>query len=202
MAPTATPRPPSVLGHAILQLLTRSTASGYDLKKRFYSSVGHGWHAYDTQIYRELKALESGGYVTGEVAQGRSGPQRRLYSITEKGTLSLQEWLTSDLDVNKFKDEFSLRVWTADQFPEEGFVEFVTTAKRQWEEALEHQRISLQVLTDQYGDPDGSAPGDVYGRQLAIDYSIHATEAKIHWAERALRVDRYRSRDAVGSARA
>lgn len=192
MTPTATPRPPSVLGHAILQLLTRNTASGYDLKKRFFSSVGRGWHAYDTQIYRELKALESGGYVTGQVAQGRSGPQRRLYTITDLGRHSLRDWLTSELDLNKFKDEFSLRVWTADNFPDGQFEAYLEGAKRQWEEALDHQRVSLQVLVDEYGDPDGSAPGDVYGRQLAIDYTISVTEAKLRWADRALRVSRNR----------
>ena len=68
---------PTILGHAILQLLSRNTASGYDLKGRFHGSVGHGWHAYDTQIYRELRSLEKEGFVAGRMAPGRSGPQRR-----------------------------------------------------------------------------------------------------------------------------
>lgn len=189
-------RPPSVLGHAILQLLTRNTASGYDLKKRFFSSVGRGWHAYDTQIYRELKSLESAGYVTGKVAQGRSGPQRRLYTITDLGRESLREWLCSDIDVNKSKDEFSLRVWTADMFPDGAFLPYLEAAQEQWQESLAHQKTSLQVLVDEYGDPDGPAPDDVFGRQLAIEYSISITEAKLAWARRALKVMQHRGSEA------
>jgi PadR family transcriptional regulator AphA len=181
-------RRPSVLGHAILQLLTRNAASGYDLKKRFFSSVGHGWHAYDTQIYRELKSLEAAGFVTGKVAQGRSGPQRRLYSITASGRESLIEWLTSDLDLTKTKDELGLRVWTADLFPSEAFEEFISKAREQWQESLDHQRTSLRVLVEEYGAPDGWAPDEVFGRQLAIDNVIAVTEAKIAWADRTLKV--------------
>lgn len=192
MAQPADSRRPSVLGHAILQLLTRNAASGYDLKKRFFSSVGHGWHAYDTQIYRELKSLESGGFVTGKVAKGRSGPQRRIYTITELGRESLTEWLTSDLDVSKYKDEFSLRVWTADLFPDRTFEALLENSQRQWQTSLDHQRLSLQVLIDEYGAPDGGAPAEVFGRQLAIDATIAVTEAKLAWIDRTLRIMRNR----------
>lgn len=188
MSLPAESRRPSVLGHAILQLLTRNSASGYDLKKRFFSSVGHGWHAYDTQIYRELKTLEAAGFVSGKVAQGRSGPQRRLYTITEAGRESLSEWLTSDLELTKIKDELGLRVWTADLFPPGAFEEFIAKARGQWEASLEHQRTSLRVLREEYGPADGWAPDEVFGRQLAIDNVIATTEAKIAWADRTLKV--------------
>jgi PadR family transcriptional regulator AphA len=182
----------SVLGHAILQLLTRNAASGYDLKKRFFSSVGHGWHAYDTQIYRELKTLEASGLVTGKVAQGRSGPQRRLYSITDLGRESLSQWLISDLDLTKTKDELGLRVWTADLFPSDTLEEFIAKSRAQWQEALDHQKTSLRVLIEQYGAPDGWAPDEVFGRQLAIDNFIAITEAKIAWADRSIKIIRNR----------
>lgn len=190
--PEESRRATSVLGHAILQLLTRNAASGYDLKKRFFSSVGHGWHAYDTQIYRELKTLEASGLVTGKVAQGRSGPQRRLYSITELGHESLSDWLISDLDLTKNKDELGLRVWTADLFPPGTLEEFITKSRTQWQESLDHQKTSLRVLVEEYGSPDGWAPDEVFGRQLAIDNVIAITEAKIAWADRTIKVIRSR----------
>ena len=51
-----------------------------------------------------LESLEAAGFVSGKVAQGRSGPQRRLYTITETGRESLSEWLSLDLDLTKIKD--------------------------------------------------------------------------------------------------
>lgn len=185
-------RKPSVLGHAILQLLTRRAASGYDLKKRFFASVGRGWHAYDTQIYRELKSLEDNGYVSGRVAKGRSGPQRRLYEITQEGTDSLLDWLVSPLELSKFKDEFGLRVWTADLFPPGEFEDFVVAAREQWRQSLDHQRAALENLNSEHGPPE-SCPPAVVGRQLAIEQTIAITEAKIAWSDRAVRIARSRT---------
>lgn len=182
---------PSVLGHAILQLLSRNTASGYDLKKRFHSSIGHGWHAYDTQIYRELRSLEENGYVVGETAKGVGGPQRRLYSITDKGADSVVAWLTSPVDVGKTKDEFALRTWTADLFPEESFADYVSSARDQWAEQLVHIKMSLRILTEEYG-PETESPDHVVGRQLAIEFSQALTEAKIQWADQTLKSMRRR----------
>ena len=191
---------PNVLGHAILQLLARSPASGYDLKARFYASLGQGWHAYDTQIYRELKRLEEGGYTAGRVVPGRSGPERRLYAITPAGLESLRAWLASPIDLDKVKDEFALRVWTLDLFPDGAAEKYLTAARDAWQEALEHQRMSLRVLRETNGDPDGTAPENVYGRQLGIEYAITVTEARIAWAERALKVVRNRARLAAETA--
>src|SRR5262245_35426264 len=87
--------PTSALGSAILQRLQRSPMSGYELKKRFASSVGFGWRAYDTQIYRELKALESAGLIAGRADRGGRGPERRIFALTELGYRALLEWLES-----------------------------------------------------------------------------------------------------------
>lgn len=178
----------SVLGAAIVQLLVRNPASGYDLKKRFFASVGHGWHAYDTQIYRELKNLESAGLISGRVVKGRSGPERRLFTVTDAGRAALVDWLVSPLDLDKVKDEFGLRLTTADLFPPGELKAFIASARKQWAESLDHQRMSLRVLINEHGDPDGSAPATVFGRQLAIEQIIATTEAKIAWADRALKV--------------
>src|SRR5687768_15357911 len=93
-----TAAPTSALGSAILQRLQRAPMSGYELKKRFASSVGFGWRAYDTQIYRELKALESAGLVAGRADRGGRGPERRIFSLTDSGQQALQAWLESPLE--------------------------------------------------------------------------------------------------------
>lgn len=179
---------PSLLGHAILQLLSRGPASGYDLKTRFHASLSHGWHAYDTQIYRELKSLEERGFTTGRVAKGRSGPERRIYTITQRGLDALAAWLASPIDLDKVKDEFTLRVWTADLFPHGAFEEYLRAAREHWRTALQHQKTALQVLIAEHGEPDGAAPATVFGRQLGLEFTIATTEAKLAWIDRALKV--------------
>lgn len=182
------PSTPSVLGFAILQLFSRMPASGYDLKDRFQSSLGRGWHAYDTQIYRELKRLEAGGYTTGEIVKGRSGPQRRLYTITPFGLEALREWLSTRLDLSKTKDEFQLRVWTLELFQPGQAEEFLIRARQEWRSALQHEQAALRTLNDSYGDVDDGSPDAIFGRQLAMELTIALTKARLKWIERALKV--------------
>ena len=179
---------PSVLGYAILQLVSWMPASGYDLKDRFHSSLGRGWHAYDTQIYRELKRLEAGGYTTGEVVKGRSGPQRRLYTITPRGLEALREWLSSPLDTTKMKDEFLLRMWSLSLFRPGEAEEFFERARQEWRSALKHAQEALRTLNDSYGEPDGESPDVIFGRQLGIELTIAMAKARLKWIERAMKV--------------
>lgn len=185
---------PSVLGFAILQLFSRMPASGYDLKERFQSSLGRGWHAYDTQIYRELKRLEAGGYTTGEVVKGRSGPQRTLYTITPRGLQALQVWLSTPLDFTKMKDEFLLRVWTLELFPPGEAADFLMRARQEWGSELQHEQASLRTLNDSYGEVDDGSPDTIFGRQLGIELTIAMTKARLKWIDRALKVLETRAR--------
>ncbi|MDR7083255.1 DNA-binding PadR family transcriptional regulator [Arthrobacter ginsengisoli] len=185
---------PSVLGFAILQLFSRMPASGYDLKERFQSSLGRGWHAYDTQIYRELKRLEAVGYTTGEVVKGRSGPQRKLYTITPQGLQALQAWLSTPLDFTKTKDEFLLRVWTLELFPPGEAVDFLLRAQHEWRSALQHEQAALRTLNDSYGEVDDGSPDAIFGRQLGIELNIAMTKARLKWVDRALKVLETRAR--------
>src|SRR5438045_110502 len=107
----------SLLGNAILQRLEATPMSGYELKKRFSSSLGYGWRAYDTQIYRELKALEAAGLVSGRAEKGDRGPDRRIYSVTDAGRAVLVAWLQSPLDDTWYKSELTLRIWSMHLIP-------------------------------------------------------------------------------------
>jgi len=198
MTKDTTETTPSVLGFAILQLFSQMPASGYDLKDRFQSSLGRGWHAYDTQIYRELKRLEAGGYTTGEVVKGRSGPQRRLYSITAKGLSALQEWLVAPLELTKSKDEFMLRVFTLELYPEGEAEAFLQLARREWQSSLQHAQAALRALNDSYGAVDEGSPDKVHGRQLGLELTIALTKARLKWLDRALKVLEIRKAASAG----
>ena len=66
----------SLHGYLILQQLNRMGFSGVD-------------HA---TLYRELRRLESQGFVVSEWETGESGPARRVYRITDAGEEMLRGW--------------------------------------------------------------------------------------------------------------
>jgi PadR family transcriptional regulator, regulatory protein AphA len=190
---------PSVLGCAILQLLSREASSGYDLKKRFSESVGRGWHAYDTQIYRELKVLDGLGLVSGERVKGGAGPQRRVYTITEDGLAALTAWLASPIDVTKIKNEFVLRIWTADLFPPGELERMLLMIQDQLESTLAREIAVRDRLVDQFGPPEVTDDETAFGRMLCVEHDIAVARTRLLWAERALTVARIRDKQRARS---
>lgn len=99
------------LRYALLGLLARERLTGYDLTKRFDSTVGFFWSAKHSQIYPELAALTKEGLVTFEVVTQTSKPNKKVYTITDDGRSALAQWVGSDGDKRSVKDPLLMRVW-------------------------------------------------------------------------------------------
>jgi PadR family transcriptional regulator AphA len=101
------------LRFAVLGLLNYSAMNGYDLNKMFEDSIDHFWHASMSQIYRELNALEAGGFLTSEVVYQQEKPNKRIYQITPEGKAAFERWLKDipESPVKNTRDEFSLRLF-------------------------------------------------------------------------------------------
>ena len=102
------------LSDAILVLLTEQPMSGYDLAKRFDTSIGFFWTADHPQIYRELGRLKERGHVTvDEVAQsGR--PNKLVYTITPSGLTALNAWSQMRSPPPPIKDDLLVRFYALD----------------------------------------------------------------------------------------
>ncbi len=77
----------------LLGLLTIEPMSGYDLGQLIRISVGHFWRESYGQIYPNLKRLAAEGLVTAKTERQKGKPDRRVYSITNKGREQLATWL-------------------------------------------------------------------------------------------------------------
>jgi DNA-binding PadR family transcriptional regulator len=86
--------------YAILGLLNYTDMHGYRIKEHVEKNFGHMWSANFGQIYPNLKDLEKDGLIAMlEVAPSDDGgPQKKLYSITEKGLDEFSRWLSESPD--------------------------------------------------------------------------------------------------------
>lgn len=184
---------PSLLGCAILQRLAREPRSGYELKRVFTTPIGYGWRAYDTQIYRELKALEQQGLVQGQIEPGRGGPQRRVYEPTLRGLQALRDWFESPLDETAQKSELTMRVWSIDMFPPGALEPLISTQRQQMKKQLEHMAGRREELRKEYGPPEVAADPAAVGRLLVLEHDMEMTQLKLRWLERVEAVMAIRS---------
>ena len=159
--------PNAATPNAVLGLLSfGQELSGYDLKKwadhslRFFF-----WSPAISQIYSELRRLESLGYVTSRVVAKDDTRSRRLYRITEEGRAWLAHWLVSEpADVPVLKHPTILRVWLGDLMEPAALRQAVTEHRRRVEAQLEEVREDRRLV--------------------AANESMAYAELVIRWAER------------------
>jgi PadR family transcriptional regulator, regulatory protein AphA len=178
---------PSMLGCAILELLARQASSGYDLKKRFSSSLAFGWHAHDSQIYPELRRLEQAGLVDAREESG-GGPPRRVYALTDAGWEALLAWLRSPLDDSHQKSELILRVWAADLVPADRMRQLLSEVEEQSRRQILEMVAIRNRLQERYGPPEVATDSRQVGVLLCLEHDIQLLRAKLAWVERAQNV--------------
>jgi DNA-binding PadR family transcriptional regulator len=100
----------AVLG--VLSFPAEQDLSGYDVKswadrslRFFYTSPAM------SQVYRELKKLESVGYVTSYLAPQDELRNKRLYRLTDEGRAAVREWAAGPAIPPMIKHAALLRVW-------------------------------------------------------------------------------------------
>lgn len=148
------------LRFALLALLSVDAMTGYDLHKRFDSSVGHVWYAPDSQIYPELRKMEADGVVEAE--EVRWGPKgtKREYHITDAGRQALRDWMNSMLPYARFRDGMHLK---------SAYFEWATpeAARAQLRAHIAHYESELAQWEDQIHQIDG-ATSPMLNRRLAV----------------------------------
>lgn len=97
------------LRYAILALLTAGPMTGYDLAKAFHTSVGHVWHAPDSQIYPELRKMEAAGLLEGRQVPWGATSTKTEYHVTEDGIEAFRSWMASPIEYTRERDPAHLK---------------------------------------------------------------------------------------------
>lgn len=86
--------------YAILGILSIRPTSGYDMKNWINYGVGYFCDISYGQIYPNLKNMAAEGLVVFTTEKSESRPEKKIYSLTEKGMEILKEWLLRPIDYN------------------------------------------------------------------------------------------------------
>ena len=84
--------------------------SGYDLKRLFDHILSPMWGAAHSQIYHELRRMKDLGWVEMEREEQESRPDRKVYSITPRGSEALASWQAQPASVLQLRDELLLKI--------------------------------------------------------------------------------------------
>jgi DNA-binding PadR family transcriptional regulator len=134
------------LRYALLALLRVGPLSGYELQKQFSMSVGHVWHAPDSQIYPELRKMEAENLIEGEEQPRGQRATRRVYHVTDAGNQAFLEWMQTPLEYARVRDPAHLRAAYLEAASPETAREFFRRHQEQWEAELAQWEGELQRI--------------------------------------------------------
>jgi PadR family transcriptional regulator, regulatory protein AphA len=177
----------NTLSYGLLSFLTQSSFSGYDLMLK----IQPYWPAKHSQIYPLLANLEKEEYVRYEHVAQSDKPDKKVYSLTEKGTLALKEWLTEPASDPVTRDELMLKAYCLPLVEPE-------IARKLFIGRLEHYQNKMRSFEDKIGQlqdrgelkvseiPACSSP--LFGPYILLHKAISNCRSNIEWCEWVLRL--------------
>jgi len=182
------------LRYALLALLTAGPMTGYEISRRFQSSVGHVWHAPDSQIYPELRKMESDGLVVAEVVDDPRG-EKRYYEPTPSGVQALRDWMNSPQRYALDRDPAHLRAayfeWAEPDAARRTLLDHIAwyeDLRAQWQEQIDLIGAGESpVLNRRLAGQPASEHARIAGfKRYAYEGLVARAEAEIAWARRGL----------------
>lgn len=182
---------------ALLALLSVDAMTGYDLHKRFDSSVGHVWYAPDSQIYPELRKMEADGVVTArEVPWGTKGTKRE-YHITDAGRDALRAWMNTTLPYARFRDAMHLKSayfeWAepdAARSQLRAHIAHYESERAQWQDQIDQIDSGTSPMLNRRlaVTTDADKPRTIAFKRYAYEGLVQRAEQEIAWARDGLRL--------------
>ncbi|MGO2986464.1 MAG: PadR family transcriptional regulator [Brevibacterium aurantiacum] len=187
------------LRSALLALLRIGPMSGYELQKQFSHSVGHVWHAPDSQIYPELRKMASEELIIAEEQTRGSAGMRRVYHVTEAGERAFIDWMNSPLKYQRTRDAAHLRAAYLESADQEAIYAFLNEHIAHWKRELqvwEDEIATIEALESPMLNRRLAVTADA-DREVTIAYKKFAYEglaararSEIEWAQRGLKLSK------------
>lgn len=152
--------------YAILGILVDKDLHGYELKSCFDERVGDFWSLNYGQIYSTLDRLEKEALVTCDRMAQERRPDRKVYSITDRGRQELDEWLSTPVTrVRALRDEFFIKLVFMDKRDPGAMLDLIEKQKVMYlkqMKRLTQGKVALQGGSEhgrtRYGDACGCRP--------------------------------------------
>jgi DNA-binding PadR family transcriptional regulator len=185
--------------YVILGLLTFREMSGYDLKQLINMSITHFyWSPAKSQIYGELRRLESHGMVTMREVPQTLRPDKRLYQITPGGREAMLQWLqSSGVEPDSYKSALLLKVFFGHMLSYDTTIGLLEERRKQITQELAMCERRAQELQEKMR---GAETDDAtFFPLLTLQRSITLCQGDLEWLDGAL--GQLRQRQAQASTR-
>ena len=164
--------------YVILGLLSEDTLTGYEIKKIVDIRFGFFWNESYGQLYPELKRLALQELILASKPKEGSQRGKIRYSITQKGIIALEIWLTEPVEKETVRLEILLKMYFSNgmkpEVMKQHIAEFSISHQKQLDvlNMFQQQLSSIKALHSNHGDI-----------LRVIDFGQKVYKAYIDWCE-------------------
>jgi PadR family transcriptional regulator AphA len=169
----------NTLSFGLLCILATHNYTGYDLMLK----IQPFWQAKHSQIYPLLAKLEKEGLVQFVLVQQSDKPDKKIYSITDKGLDELKEWMTQPTCEPVTRDEMKLKAYCIsivdDAVMKTLFAERECINREKLKKYKKHFDELLQKASDGKESLDRHSPK--FGLYIILKKAIMNLEVDLEW---------------------
>ncbi|GGH87332.1 DNA-binding PadR family transcriptional regulator [Pullulanibacillus pueri] len=169
----------NTISYGILGIINAHSSSGYDIMNYLkpFREVKH------SQIYRTLANLEKDEFVTSEIVEQADKPNKKVYTITEKGKEVIEEWFYQPNAPALLRDEFVLKAFLVG-------LQDKAEAKQLFNERIKYLEKKARVCNERLDILKADCDGVLtdfqtleFGRYILLQQLLHQTYVDIRWCQ-------------------
>ncbi|MDP4091285.1 MAG: PadR family transcriptional regulator [Bacillota bacterium] len=162
--------------YGLLGILGLGARSGYDIKKWIEEGIGYFQKMSYGQLYPILNSFIEDGLATVSIEKTPGRPDRKVYSLTEKGTEKLDSWLMEPVNYSLNTNELLLKLFFCDRIQAEYGINHLLEYKGFLEKRLK-EFYHIERLFHEKGNDYLTC------RLSTVRYGIAANEGHLKWCE-------------------
>ncbi|RKP53041.1 PadR family transcriptional regulator [Cohnella endophytica] len=172
----------NTLSYGLLSLLSHSPLSGYDLTLR----IQPFWPAKHSQIYPLLSQMEKDEQVTFETVAQSDKPDKKVYSITDKGIDSLREWLSEPASAPVLRDELMLKAYCVPLVDPSITRDLFQSRLEYYRNNLQRYEEKIRKIKETSDLDEGEVPAyrdPLFGAYILLNKALMSCRTNIEWCE-------------------
>ena len=170
--------------YAILGILTLGPQSGYDIKKFIAHSIGHFWQESYGQLYPTLKNLVQQDMAEMQIKKNEGKPDKKVYTITEKGRTCLKTWLTEPVTTwPLIRNELLLKLFFGQEVDKHIAIDHIRNLKNK----ASAKKNELDAIYTMINNELKAYEGQRYWK-ITVLAGLHNYDAMIKWADESIEI--------------
>lgn len=170
------------LKYTVLGFLKNSPKTGYDLQKKIEETISHFWPSTQSQIYRTLNEMSKESLIVSEIEYQNEKPNKKVYTITEKGLEELKQWLSEPHNAQSHRNQLLVQLFFSNGIDKETIIFNLNHYKREMENRLNY--LKSDEMESMIASTNTAFEKALF--QIIHNNGTHVLQAEIDWVDKSI----------------